>query len=127
MQSTAFGLYLRHLREQRGLSLRELGQLCAIDHAYIHRLEKGEKTAPSAEVLEKLTRVLKASPRDSQILLLLAKSTDIPTDFAEGAIDDPSVSPDEFSVATSMAFRSKTRADVKILFKRARKFLDEDV
>lgn len=126
MESTAFGLYLRHLREQRGLSLRELGQLCATDHAYIHRLEKGEKTAPSEEVLEKLLRVLKASPRDRQILMLLAKSPDIPPDFAEGAIDDPSVSPDELSVATSMAFRSKTRPDVKVLFKRARNFLAED-
>ena len=43
----SFGYALRKFREGRGLSLRELGTLCGIDHAYIHRLEKDEKTAPS--------------------------------------------------------------------------------
>ena len=42
----SFGYALRKFREARNLSLREFGKLCDIDHAYIHRLEREEKTAP---------------------------------------------------------------------------------
>ena len=41
MPAPALGSVLRALREKRGLSLRELGQLAEVDHAYIHRLETG--------------------------------------------------------------------------------------
>lgn len=127
MKVTGLGVFLRHLREQRSLSLRELGQLAALDHAYIHRLEKGEKASPSAEVIERISRVLKSSPRDTRILQVLAESPGIHPDFVRGAIEDPSVSADEFVVSSSgMAFRSTKRPDVKDLFKRARKFLNED-
>ena len=54
MQETGLGVLLQHLREKRGLSLRELGQLSGVDHAYIYRLETGEKEAPSEEVVSKL-------------------------------------------------------------------------
>ena len=37
----AFGGYLERLRNEKGLSFRQLGQLADIDHAYIHRLEGG--------------------------------------------------------------------------------------
>src|SRR5205823_3947672 len=47
----AFGLLLESLREERGLSLRELGQLADIDHAYIYRLEAGDKESPSEDAL----------------------------------------------------------------------------
>ena len=43
MPESALGFLIRFLREQRGLSLRELGRLAGVDHAYIHRLETGEK------------------------------------------------------------------------------------
>ena len=33
---------------------RELGQLAQTDHAYIYRLEQGEKGAPSEDVLLRL-------------------------------------------------------------------------
>ena len=38
----SFGYALRKFREDRNLSLREFGKLCAVDHAYIHR-SKGTK------------------------------------------------------------------------------------
>ena len=38
-----FGGYIGRLRNEKGLSFRQLGQLAEIDHAYIHRLEGGEK------------------------------------------------------------------------------------
>ena len=67
----SFGYALRKFREERGLSLRELGKLCEIDHAYIHRLEKDEKTAPSEQVVESFVRYLKLSPRRARLLKLL--------------------------------------------------------
>lgn len=67
----SFGYALRKFREERGLSLREFGKLCGIDHAYIHRLEKDEKTAPSEEVVESFVRTLKLSVRRARLLRLL--------------------------------------------------------
>lgn len=71
----SFGYALRKFREERGLSLREFGKLCEIDHAYIHRLEKDEKTAPSEEVVDSFARTLKLSPRRSRLLRLLVGKT----------------------------------------------------
>ena len=56
----SFGHALRRFREDRSLSLREFGKLCGIDHAYIHRLEREEKTAPSQPVVEALRSHLEA-------------------------------------------------------------------
>lgn len=67
----SFGYALKKFREDRGLSLRELGKLCEIDHAYIHRLEKDEKTAPSEQVLDSFVRYLKLTPRRAALLRLL--------------------------------------------------------
>ena len=67
----SFGYALKKFREERGLSLRELGKLCEIDHAYIHRLEKDEKTAPSEQVVDSFVRYLKLSPRRARLLRLL--------------------------------------------------------
>ena len=50
MAQPAFGLLLQHLREEKGLSLRDLAKLAEIDHAYIYRLEAGDKESPSDEV-----------------------------------------------------------------------------
>lgn len=71
----SFGYALRKFREDRNLSLREFGKLCEIDHAYIHRLEKDEKTAPSEQVIDAFTRALKLSPRRARLLRLLVGKT----------------------------------------------------
>ena len=67
-----FGSALRHFREERTLSLRELSTLSGVDHAYIHRLEAGDKTAPSSDVLDKLSRGLKLTVQKRRVLELLA-------------------------------------------------------
>ena len=61
----SFGYTLGRFRETRNLSLREFGKLCGIDHAYIHRLEREEKTAPSEQVVDAFVRTLKLSPRNA--------------------------------------------------------------
>ena len=68
MAQTGLGIALRTLRERRTLSLREVGQLSTVDHAYVHRLETGEKTSPSHELVAKLLKVLKPDERDAGIV-----------------------------------------------------------
>jgi len=66
-----FGKALRSFREARGLSLRELATLTEVDHAYIHRLEIADKTAPSAEMIERLARGLKLTAYKKRLLGML--------------------------------------------------------
>lgn len=102
--ATDFGAALRLFRDERTLSLRELSQLSGVDHAYIHRLESGDKTAPSAEVMEKLVRGLKLSPHKRKLLEWLAGGAVVePLLFgiAVDQIEDLAV----IKVAATMSFR----------------------
>ena len=75
MDQAALGLMLQHLREKRGLKLRELAQLANVDHVYIYRLETGAKERPSDEVLSKLIRGVRAGNREAAMLRYLAEHT----------------------------------------------------
>jgi transcriptional regulator with XRE-family HTH domain len=99
-----FGAALAHFREERTLSLRELGTLSGVDHAYIHRLEGGDKVAPSAEILEKLVRALKLTPSRRQLLELLRDSAPIDRTLFLLALRDPARLP-AIQVAATMSFR----------------------
>jgi hypothetical protein len=67
----SFGALLRKRRQARGLTLRELGRLVEVDHAYLWRLEHGAKTAPSAVVIWNLARVLQTDVNDFVALAAL--------------------------------------------------------
>lgn len=71
---SAFGAAIRRLRESRGFSLREVSKLSGLDHAYVHRLETGEKNAPSNDALGKLCRALKPTDRQKLVLRSLLKT-----------------------------------------------------
>lgn len=106
----SFGYALRKFREGRGLSLRELGTLCGIDHAYIHRLEKDEKTAPSAEVIEALARNLKLNPRRARMLgFLVGKNADEP--LVDLFLEEEERPIDVFELLVQMSFRGKRPSD----------------
>lgn len=126
MSSPALGLVLRALRERRGLSLRELGLLAEIDHAYVHRLETGAKESPSDEVLTKLARALKAEKRDSLMLKFLAEHPNTDAGLAMHVLDDENVTFDVFAGAASAAFRGIGRPDYKKLIERVRRILGEN-
>lgn len=106
MPST-FGEVLQRFREERKLSLRELGQLSEIDHAYIHRLETGEKEAPSEDILVRLTRALKAGDRKAKVLRslvsLVGRSVD--TDLVDLVLEDTNIAIEDFESAAQMSFR----------------------
>ena len=126
MSESAFGFLLKTLREQRGLSLRELAQLADIDHAYIYRLETGDKEAPSEEVLAKLIRALKAAKREADMLRYLAKQEDVDPGLVDHVLKDTTVSFAEFKSVAGAAFRGNVRPDYGKRIERVRAILKED-
>lgn len=102
----SFGYALKRFREERDLSLRELGKLCEIDHAYIHRLEKDEKTAPSDQVIDSFVRNLKLTPRRARLLrLLVGKSMN--EQLIDVFIEDEERPLDLLEPSYQMSFRGK--------------------
>jgi len=126
MTQPAFGFLLQHLREARGLSLRELGQLAGIDHAYIYRLETGDKESPSEEVLAKLIRALKAGKREGDMLRYLAQHPETDPALVANVLNDPTVTYEMFCSAAGAAFRGTGRPDYSKLIERVRRILEED-
>jgi len=127
MSQTGLGVALKTLRERRTLSLREIGQLSSVDHAYVHRLESGEKTNPSADLVEKLLRVLKPGERDAALVIWLVDHAEADPRLVEFVLNDPSISIDIFSAAAGVRHRGNTRPDPATLIARIqRAFEDED-
>ena len=102
----SFGYALKKFREERRLSLREFGKLCGIDHAYIHRLERNEKTSPSEEVVNSFVRVLKLSPRRANLLRLLVGKT-INNQLIDVFLEDEERSLELLEPLAQMSFRGK--------------------
>lgn len=126
MAQPALGATLQYLREQRGLSLRELARLAGIDHAYIYRLENGDKESPSTEVLAKLTRALKLGKRESDILKFVAEHSAVDAGFVTYVLKEKDVGYDVFASAAAAVFRGNTRPDYPKLIERIRKILDAE-
>lgn len=122
MPST-FGIILRRFREERQFTLRELGRLAEIDFAYIHRLETGEKEAPSEDILKRLIRVLKLDARKSQILRFLV-GKEIEINLIDLVLNNSSIEIDDFESAAQMKFRGRP-ADWHTILDRVRKLRQE--
>lgn len=125
MAASALGVLLRHLRVERRFSLRELAQFAEVDHAYIYRLETGEKESPSEEVLCRLIKVLKPDTRHVDMLRFLAENPGVDPALTEYVMKEPSVTFDEFVPAATVRHRGNVRPDPKTLVQRVRKFLKE--
>jgi transcriptional regulator with XRE-family HTH domain len=54
---------LRHWREKRGLSLRQLADLAGVSFVTVSRIEN-DKLSPTVQLLEKLAKALNISVRD---------------------------------------------------------------
>jgi transcriptional regulator with XRE-family HTH domain len=67
--------FIAEARERNGLSLRDLEKRADdLSHAYIWRLEKGDKDAPSAATVKKLGTALQLSERESRVFELLVRT-----------------------------------------------------
>ena len=123
MQS-GLGAALRKLRERRTLSIRELGRLADIDHAYIYRLEQGEKTSPSPELITTLLAVLKPNARDSAMVKWLVDHSETWDELVAYSLDDPSVTIEEFTMAAGVRHRGTVRPTPGVLIERVRRALN---
>lgn len=99
-----FGTALNRFRTERGLSLRELATLSGVDHAYIHRLESGGKTAPSPDVMDKLARALKLAPVRRKFFEFTALAGSIDDNLFEVGFKNPERL-ESIKVAATMSFR----------------------
>ena len=127
MAQTGLGVALRSLRERRTLSLREMSQLSTVDHAYVHRLETGEKTSPTQEMVAKLLKVLKPSERDTELVRWLVDHSDADPGLVEYVLADQSIEVEVFSAAAGIRHRGTARPDPATLIARIRRaFADED-
>lgn len=126
MGQSALGVMLQKLREERGLSLREVQQLAGIDHAYIYRLETGDKESPSEEVLTKLVRALKCGKREAAMLRFLAQHPESDPELVTYVLATPSVSYELFEMAAAMTHRGTGRPEPARLIERIQKVLAEE-
>lgn len=126
MQPTGLGVALKTLRERRTLSLREIGQLSSVDHAYIHRLETGEKTNPSKDMVDKLLKVLKPIERDAALVMWLVDHADTDTGLVKFTLQDPSIGIDVFSAAAGIRHRGNVRADPATLINRIKRAFEDN-
>jgi len=53
-----FGSCIREMREEKGLSGRELARRANISQAYLSQLERGENKKPSPEIIKKIAKGL---------------------------------------------------------------------
>lgn len=127
MTTSALGEALRILRTGRGLSVRELGTLADVDHAYVYRLETGAKEAPSEAVLSKLLRSLKASRRDAEIVAFLARMRDVDPALVAYALPLPAaeVSFEVFATAAGARHRGARPAPDELI-RRAKLLIESD-
>ena len=126
MPQTGLGVAIKTLRERRTLSLREIGQLSSVDHAYVYRLETGEKTNPSPEMVEKLLNVLKPSERDAALVTWLVDHADADPSLVQFVLQDPSIGIDVFTMAAGVRHRGNTRPAPATLIARIKRALEDD-
>jgi len=75
MEESNFGHFLKHLRDRRRMSLRDVERESGVSNAYIAQLEKGDRPAPSPDILKKLARAYNVTVRE---LLMRAGYLDEP-------------------------------------------------
>ncbi|MFQ6122131.1 MAG: helix-turn-helix domain-containing protein [Dehalococcoidales bacterium] len=59
-----FGAYLRSLRTEQRLSLRDVEQRAGVSSSYIAQIERGLRKPPGADILKKLAPVYNVPVRD---------------------------------------------------------------
>ncbi|MES2784736.1 MAG: helix-turn-helix transcriptional regulator [Pseudomonadota bacterium] len=121
MAQTGLGTALKKLRERRTLSLREVNQLSAVDHAYIHRLETGEKASPTLELIGKLLKVLKPDEREADMVKWLVDHPEADPALVEYVLADATIGMDVFTAAAGVRHRGAARPDPATLIARIRR------
>ncbi len=75
MEESNFGIFLKSLRDKQRMSLRDAEKESGVSNAYIAQLEKGDRPAPSPDILKKLAKAYNVTVRE---LLMRAGYLDEP-------------------------------------------------
>ncbi len=65
--STKFATYMRVLRKQKGLTLKQVEKAAQVSNAYISQLERGLRNPPHPDILNRLAKVYEVSARDLMV------------------------------------------------------------
>ncbi len=121
MGESAFGSVMRVLRERRDLSLRDLAALAGVDHAYISKIERGDKEPPPDETFARLSRHLKPNDHELALLRFLHANNAVDPPLAMQALVDPEVTPDIMAIAVSVVHRGTGRPTPSQWLERAKR------
>lgn len=125
MGQPALGVLLGQLRERAGFSLRQLADAADVDHAYIYRLESGDKESPSAAVLAKLVRALKVDQREAEMLEYVSVHPETDPGLVAHVLADATVNLGEFTALAATVFRGTGRGDYASQIKLIRRIMAE--
>lgn len=102
-----FGDFLKESREAQGFSsYRQLEDETKIDHAYIWRLERGDNSNPSDNIINELSKTLRLTDRQKNIFKLLAE-IEIPDPLFRLMLERTDISWDTFESTAKMSNRGK--------------------
>lgn len=64
---TKFGTYMRTLRKQRGLTLKQVQKAAQVSNAYISQIERGLRKPPHPDILNRLAKVYEIPARELMV------------------------------------------------------------
>ncbi|BBJ57554.1 helix-turn-helix transcriptional regulator [Enterobacter hormaechei] len=100
--------FIATMRERKQLSFRDLEKKSGdIDHAYIWRLEKGDRSAPSEDVILRLSHALELNERERNIFKLLSNSVNIENSLYSLMLSRLDIPWEDFEDVATMSFRGE--------------------
>ena len=82
-----FGEYLQILRQSKGITVRQLGEMVTVSPSHISNIENGRRKPPKGEVLKSIVRALGLTEDEERQLIFLAenerKNSDIMINLTE--------------------------------------------
>lgn len=100
--------FIATMRERKELSFRDLERRAGdLDHAYIWRLEKGDRAAPSEEVVNRLSHALELDEREVEVFKLLAKSVTVEDSLYRLMVSRVDIPWLDFEDVATMSFRGE--------------------
>lgn len=80
MKANEFGLYIRKLRNEREMTIRQLELYSGVSNSYLSQLENGKRGIPSPDIIKKLAKGLKADYKELMIKAGYIKGENLYTD-----------------------------------------------
>ncbi len=72
LNNNLFGTFLKDMRNEKGISLRELAKRVNISHSYLSNLENGKKPPPGNKLLIDIANALSLNKESQRLLFDIA-------------------------------------------------------